>query len=37
MGVNSGPFTGAGLVQQTRSGPRPLDGSATLCSHESGD
>jgi hypothetical protein len=35
--VNSGPFTGAGLVEQTRSGPKSLDAAATLCSHESGD
>jgi hypothetical protein len=35
--VNGTPFTGAGLVEQTRSGPRLLDASAALCSHESGD
>ena len=35
--VNRAPFTGAGLVGQTRSGPRLLDASAVLCSHESGD
>jgi hypothetical protein len=35
--VNKAPFTGAGLVEQTRSGPRLLDASAALCSHESGD
>jgi hypothetical protein len=35
--VNSGPFTGAGLVEQTSSGSRSLDTSAVLRSHETGD
>src|ERR1700739_1726698 len=29
--VNSGPFTGAGLVEQKRTGPRLLDASAASC------
>jgi hypothetical protein len=35
--VNSGPLTGARLVEQKRSGPRSLDASAALCLRESGD
>jgi hypothetical protein len=35
--VNSSPLFGVGLVEQTGSGPRSLDASATLCSHEGGD
>jgi hypothetical protein len=35
--VNNGLSTGAGLVEQTRSGPRSLDASAALCLRESGD
>jgi hypothetical protein len=35
--VNRAPFTGAGLVERTKSDPRLLDASAALCSHKSGD
>jgi hypothetical protein len=35
--VNSGPFTGAGLIEQTGSGPRLLEASAPRCSRESLD
>jgi hypothetical protein len=36
-GVNNGPSTASRANWQTTSGPRSLDASAALCSHESGD
>jgi hypothetical protein len=35
--VNNGPSTASRAGWQTMSGPRSLDASAALCSHESGD